>query len=252
MLRLLEPKINFHFYELSIDNKAVVLLEISAAFRHPVQFKGVEFIRIGSYKKKLKDNAEKARELWRALDNTPFEREIAAENTPVEQVISLLDYPAYFDLLKLPLPEGRDGILSALEADEMIVRNDAGLWNITEILFAKKLSDFQNLRHKAMRVILYEGENKVKTIREQEGTKGSGLFNAIYKSVHGIGVPPMPYFIILCYLGAQFNVLPMLPVCTLTGLRIAGGKLGGKIINTKSSTIENGVEERSFTEYIET
>ncbi len=24
----------------------------------------------------------------------------------------------------------------------------------------------------------------------------------------------MPYFIILCYLGAQFNVLPMLPVCT--------------------------------------
>jgi len=175
LLRLLEPKINFHFYELTIDDKAVVLLEISAAFRQPVQFKGVDFIRIGSYKKKLKDHAEKERELWRALDNRPFEKEIAAENIPVEQVISLLDYPAYFDLLKLPLPEGRDGILSALEADEMIVKNDAGQWNITNlgaILFAKKLSDFQSLRHKAMRVILYEGENKVKTIREQEGTKG--------------------------------------------------------------------------------
>ncbi len=175
LLRLLEPKINFHFYELTIDDKAVVLLEISAAFRQPVQFKGVDFIRIGSYKKKLKDHAEKERELWRALDNRPFEKEIAAENIPVEQVISLLDYPAYFELLKLPLPEGRDGILSALEADEMIVKNDAGQWNITNlgaVLFAKKLSDFQSLRHKAMRVILYEGENKVKTIREQEGTKG--------------------------------------------------------------------------------
>lgn len=175
LLRLLEPKINFHFYELTIDDKAVVLLEISAAFRHPVQFKGIEFIRISSYKKKLKDHSEKARELWRALDNTPFEKEVAAENIPVEQVVSLLDYPAYFELLKLPLPEGRDGILSALEADEMIVRNDAGQWNITNlgaILFAKKLSDFQSLKHKAMRVILYEGENKVNTIREQEGTKG--------------------------------------------------------------------------------
>ncbi|MCK5853916.1 MAG: ATP-binding protein [Cocleimonas sp.] len=35
LLRLLEPKINFHFYELTIDDKAVVLLEISAAFRTP-------------------------------------------------------------------------------------------------------------------------------------------------------------------------------------------------------------------------
>ncbi len=175
LLRLLEPKINFRFYELTIDDKAVVLLEICAAFRHPVQFKGVEFIRIGSYKKKLKDNSEKARDLWRALDNTPFEREIAAENIPVDQVITLLDYPVYFELLKLPLPEGRDGILSALEADEMIAKNDAGLWDITNlgaILFAKNLADFKSLRHKAMRVILYEGESKVKTIREQEGTKG--------------------------------------------------------------------------------
>ena len=175
LLRLLEPKINFRFYELTIDDKAVVLLEICAAFRHPVQFKGVEFVRIGSYKKKLKDHAEKARELWRALDNTPFEREIAAENIPVDQVITLLDYPVYFELLKLPLPEGRDGILSALEADEMIDKNDAGLWDITNlgaILFAKNLADFKSLRHKAMRVILYEGGNKVKTIREQEGTKG--------------------------------------------------------------------------------
>ena len=43
---------------------------------------------------------------------------------------------------------------------------------LAQYYLLKKLSDFQSLRHKAMRVILYEGENKVKTIREQEGTKG--------------------------------------------------------------------------------
>lgn len=175
LLRLLEPKINFHFFELRINNKAVILLEINAAFRHPVQFKGTEFIRIGSYKKKLTSYTEKERELWRVLDKTPFEKEVARKNLVADQAISLLDYPSYFELLKRPLPEGKESILSALETDDIIIRNDAGLWNITNlgaILFARNLSDFQDLKYKAIRVILYKGENKLETIREQEGTKG--------------------------------------------------------------------------------
>ena len=76
LLHLLAPKINFHFHELSVDNQTVILLEIGAAFRHPVQFKNIEYIRIGSYKKKLKDYPEKERELWRVFDNTPFEKEM--------------------------------------------------------------------------------------------------------------------------------------------------------------------------------
>lgn len=175
LLRLLTPKINFRFYELIDDGQPLVLLEISAAFRHPVRFKGTEFIRVGSYKKKLKDFPEKERELWRVFDKTPFEREIAAENIPADEVLQLLDYPAYFDLLSLPLPEGREGILAAFAADEMISPGKGGTWNITNlgaVLFAKKLGDFRSLKRKAVRVILYKGENRVETIREQEGTKG--------------------------------------------------------------------------------
>ncbi|WKT60568.1 ATP-binding protein [Microbulbifer thermotolerans] len=87
----------------------------------------------------------------------------------------LLDYPAYFDLLDLPLPETRDGILAALEDDEMIASNTAGRWDITNlgaILFAKRLADFRGLRRKAIRVVVYRGDNRVETVREQEGTKG--------------------------------------------------------------------------------
>lgn len=175
LLRLLSPKINFRFYRFQAEGKPVVLLEISAAFRHPVQFKGTEFIRVGSYKKKLKDFPEKERELWRVFDRTPFEKEIAAENIAAEEVLRLLDYPAYFDLLSLPLPEGRDGILSALAADDMIAPGKGGKWNITNlgaVLFAKRLADFRTLARKAVRVVLYKGENRVKTVREQEGSKG--------------------------------------------------------------------------------
>lgn len=175
LLRLLHPKINFRFYPIQAEGKPVVLLEIGAAFRHPVQFKNTEFIRVGSYKKKLKDFPEKERELWRVFDRIPFEREIAAENVTVEEILKLLDYPAYFDLLSLPLPEGRDGILAALTADEMIAAGKSGKWNITNlgaVLFAKRLADFRPLRRKAMRVVLYKGEGRVETVREQEGTKG--------------------------------------------------------------------------------
>lgn len=74
LLRSLAPKINFRFHEIPYDGKSIVVLEIGAAFRHPVQFSGQEFIRIGSYLKKLKDYPEKERELWRVFDHTPFER----------------------------------------------------------------------------------------------------------------------------------------------------------------------------------
>jgi predicted HTH transcriptional regulator len=175
LLRLLSPKINFKFYELTADGLPVVLLEIGAAFRHPVRFQNTEFIRIGSYKKKLKEHPEKERELWRVFDHTPFEREIAAENINTEDVLRLLDYPAYFDLFHLPLPEGRDGILSTLQADEIIEKGNSGKWNISNlgaILFAKNLADFFGLKRKAVRVIVYKGDNRVETLREQEGTKG--------------------------------------------------------------------------------
>jgi len=175
LLRLLKPKINFRFYPLLVDKRPLVLMEIGAAFRHPVRFKNTEFIRVGSYKKKLKDFPEKERELWRVFDRTPFEREIAAENMTAEEVLKLLDYPAYFDLLSLPLPEGRDGILTALAGDEMIAPGRGGKWSISNlgaVLFAKHLADFRPLRRKAMRVVLYKGEGRVETVREQEGTKG--------------------------------------------------------------------------------
>lgn len=130
---------------------------------------------MGSYKKKLKDFPEKERELWRVFDRVPYEREIAAENVSSDEVLRLVDYPAYFDLLDLPLPETRDGILTVLQADDLIASGKGGKWNIANlgaVLFAKKLSDFRSLKRKAIRVIQYGGESRVETIREQEGTKG--------------------------------------------------------------------------------
>jgi ATP-dependent DNA helicase RecG len=175
LIRLLSPKVNFYFYTLDFDGPSVVLLEVGAAFRHPVRFKNDAFIRVGSYKKKLRDHPEKERELWRAFDQSPFEKDIAAENVNAEDVLRLLNYPDYFYLTKSPLPENRTGILEVLKAEEMIVESKSGDWNITNfgaVLFAKRLSDFSHLKRKAVRVVQYKGNSKYETIREEASDEG--------------------------------------------------------------------------------
>jgi ATP-dependent DNA helicase RecG len=179
LLQKMAPKIHFRFYELLVaDEFPVVILEIQAATHTPVQFDGVEFIRVGSYKKKLNEFKEKERSLWRVFDKTPFEFRAAAENVSVEAVLKLLDYPSYFDLTDQSLPEGRSGILAALEAERFISLNDAGTYDISNlgaILWAKKLEDFLHLSRKAVRLILYRGNNRIETVRELEGRKGYAL-----------------------------------------------------------------------------
>ena len=63
LLKLTEPKMHLRFFEFKIDDFPMVVLEIPRAFHHPVQFKNEEFIRVGSYVKKLKDFHEKERKL---------------------------------------------------------------------------------------------------------------------------------------------------------------------------------------------
>lgn len=190
LLRLLAPKINFCFFEVSVEGCSVVLLEIERAFRHPVQFRREEYIRVGSYKKKLKDFPEKEKALWRIFDQTPFENGIAAERVSDDEVLRKIDYPAYFELLGLPLPENRRAILDALASDDLIRRCDAGGWNVTNlgaVLFAKELRNLPSLRRKAIRVIQYRGRSRIETLREQIGDRGyASGFEGLIQFINGL------------------------------------------------------------------
>jgi predicted HTH transcriptional regulator len=175
LLKLLTPRIMFGFHEVKTDKGRVVILFIERASGRPVQFQGVEYIRIGSYKKNLKEYPAQERDLWRIFERIPFEEQIAAEHVPDSDVLKLLDYPSYFELLNIPLPEDRKRILERLAEDNMIIPCDAGGWNITNlgaILFAKRLTNFKHLSRKSVRVIVYNGRDRIETQREQEGQKG--------------------------------------------------------------------------------
>lgn len=173
--QFLSPCPDFRFSEVVADGQRVVLLEIDRALHQPVAFEGVEYIRVGSTTRKLKDYPEKERRLWRAFDRQVFENGIAAARQSDEQVLRKLDYPAYFDLLERPLPDGHAAILDALRNDGLIASCEAGGFDITNlgaVLFAKNLGDFPKLERKALRVIQYRGVGHTETLKEQVWAMG--------------------------------------------------------------------------------
>ena len=175
LLRLMAPRIDFVFHEVEVDGKHVVLLEIDRASRQPVAFRGAEYIRVGTSKKKLKDFPEKERALWRIFDHDLFEEGIAAEQLSAGEVLLRLDYPAYFDLVQVPLPDGRTAILDALQRERLVKPCEAGGFDITNlgaILFARRLDDFGRLGRKALRVVVYRGKGRLETEREHVESRG--------------------------------------------------------------------------------
>lgn len=178
LLRQLTPGIDIRFYEFLYLGKQVVLLDIPAAAHTPVSFHDQEFIRVGSYKKRLKEYPEKERALWQIFSRTSFEGLIAASGMSDDQVLGVLRYESYFELLDLPIPSERTRILHRLEEDRLIKAETSQSWAITNlgaILFARKLSGFSSLKRKSLRVILYEGVRRT-------GSKKEHLFDEGYAS----------------------------------------------------------------------
>jgi len=172
----LDPQIQFYFHATEIDGYPLILLEIARAHSAPVKFRGVDYIRIDSYKKKLKDFPDTERELWAIFSKKPFEAMIAMDNVSGDFVLRELDYSSYFELLSQDLPSDKAKILETLVGDKMIAKSETGNYNITNlgaILFAKRLSDFPSLARKAVRVIRYEGTGRIGAAsKEQVDGKG--------------------------------------------------------------------------------
>ena len=169
------PQIHFQIHETTHGGKHFVIFEIPAATHTPVRFKDSEYIRVGSYKKKLKDHPEVERKLWSLFTKTSFEEGVALADMSADRVLELLDFPNYFRLMNLPLPDNDSTILERLVKETLTVKISDDRFHITNIgaiLFARNLSEFGRLSRKALRVIIYNGDNRVETLKEQSGGKG--------------------------------------------------------------------------------
>ena len=116
-----------------------------------------------------------------------FDRPARAGAGP-DDVVALLDTQSFFDLMQLPYPTSRDGVLERLAQERLIERKADG-WNITNlaaILLAKRLDAFSpELARKAPRVVIYEGVNKLATRYDEPEHQGYAVgFEKLVDFVH--------------------------------------------------------------------
>lgn len=166
---------DFDFFDTEIDGKKLVVLVIQKASGQPVTFKKEPFIRVGSYTKSLRDYPSMEAQLWDKLRLINFEKQPAKSDLQKDEIFKLLDFTCYFDLQNISIPSNQDGILHYILEDEIVKKQDNGLYTITNlgaILFAKKISDFPSISRKAVRVVQYEDETKLRILKEFNGTKG--------------------------------------------------------------------------------
>ncbi|MCK9270908.1 MAG: ATP-binding protein [Bacteroidales bacterium] len=170
----LVPKVGVRIFEFVYQLKNMVLFQIEPASNRPILFRGEAYVRVGTYTKKLKDHPEKEGKIWQKAKQTVFEKDYAMRNISADKVLELLDYPSVFKLLSAPMPANKEGILAKLEEEKLIVKKllKYHVTNLGAILFAVDLEKFENLARKAPRVIIYKGNSKLETIKEQQGKLG--------------------------------------------------------------------------------
>jgi ATP-dependent DNA helicase RecG len=170
----LNPRVDFNIFDFEHDGFHFSIFRVESTRDTPVGFRGIAYIRIGSYKKQLNDHPERERKIWTATNAHVFEREFAIHGIGEDEVLKIIDYPAFFDLLKLPLPDNRHGILDRLIIEKVIVQqgDQFAVTNLGGLLFSRDMNMLDSIARKAVRVIFYQGKNRIETIKEQVGKKG--------------------------------------------------------------------------------
>ncbi len=187
---LLSDNADFEFYNTEIENKNVGILIIYSAAYVPIKFDGADYIRIGSYTKKLKEYPSVEAQLWDKIKNISFEEQWTKVDLELADALKLIDYGVYFDLTNTPMPSNAEAIAHYLIEEKVLVRQDNGLYAITNmgaILFAKKLSEFDKISRKAIRVVQYEGNNRLIMLKENTENKGYAIgFESLLKYIDAL------------------------------------------------------------------
>jgi len=117
-----------------------------------------------------------------------FLSETALENLSPQDVVQLLDTQAFFDLLEMPYPSTRASVLHRFETESLIVKKNEkySISNLGAILFAKSLKKFPTVSRKAVRVVVYQGKNKIDTKLDRTEEKGyAAAFEGLIDFIEG-------------------------------------------------------------------
>jgi ATP-dependent DNA helicase RecG len=188
LMRQLHPRMPLRVENGVIEGASVVVFEIPAATHTPVRFQSHEYVRVGSYVKKLIDYPEIQKRLWERLRALNFEVGVAAGNVSTSEVIARLDIPAYFGTTRQPLESpDSEAAIARLVTERFLCEREGGRWDITNLgalLYARDLGTFPSVARKAIRVVFYQGNNKGADVGEHKHPEGYAIaFPNILRSI---------------------------------------------------------------------
>lgn len=172
---LLSRNADFEFLNTDIEGNHVEIIRIHKALNEPVSFQKTEYVRSGSYTKKLIEFPVLRAQLWDKLRYHQFEDVCPLEDLRYADIIRLLSIDDYFTLLNLPQPVDEAGVIHYLKEDGIVRSQDNGLYKITNLgalLFAKDLNTFSRLGRKALRIVQYQGVNRLFIQKEESFNSG--------------------------------------------------------------------------------
>ena len=167
---MLSNNADFEYQTVYVNDLKVGVLTIQKAQHQSVKFSKTEYIRVGSYTKKLNDYPSIQVKLWEKLRNKDYESIVALDNLKANDIVNLVDYDKYFELTKIPFPSDLAGIIHYLCEENIALKQDNSLYSLTNLgvlLFARRLNDFPRISRKAVRVVKYASNNRLNILKDE-------------------------------------------------------------------------------------
>lgn len=182
----------FTSQSIEYDGKNVVILEVQRAADTTIQYRGDEYILYKGRPVRLSSFQNMEKTIWDHLNTyDKFEDKPAMENVSLENVIKYLDCNKLFELINTPYPKSTMGVINTLLNLRFVKELNTGKYTITNLgalLLARRLSLFDTVRFKAVRVLKYDRLDITQPAHEQVGGKGylvgfEGLIDYIMNSL---------------------------------------------------------------------
>ena len=185
----LEPKVRLDHTIIDWEGVPLLLAHVMESAVKPVHLRGKDiehsFIRSGGTTRPA--SRQEIGAMMLHSKNPRWEELPASLLMSADDVLAKLDHERILNLLERPAPTTPEELLTWMEAERLVERaDDAGFYitNFGGIAAARKLTEFDSLARKAVRIVIYQGLNKAVTVREYEGSRGyAGAFQGLLRFV---------------------------------------------------------------------
>ena len=172
----LSQSIQIQHNTIEYNGNALLFIYIPEQTEKPVYLRGKTLY--DSYNRSagqtVKMSKEAVRFMISASHGISYESQIAMSKLWEEEVLALLDYKRFYELLDKNLPKSTNTIISTLGAYDFVLQgeNTLSITNLGAILLANDLRKFPHLKGKTVRILRYTGTNNLVLDKEYTFVNG--------------------------------------------------------------------------------